>query len=170
MGISNCCVFGKYEGLYFIDYDDIHVFRHKDCDLDGSAEARFLRDLDYGELTGGDWIFDDLATQFVQQDVLDSFTSDFLRMFPNFSKTCPDLWISRSQKAILESPLFYLCLEDNNWSLAVELIQKEPPQGRSYAALQARCYQRYLTGIARCLLNHLPAYWAFSVTASEYRL
>ena len=62
MGISNCCVFGKYEGLYFIDYDDIHVFRHKDCDLDGSAEARFLRDLDYGELTGGDWIFDDLAT------------------------------------------------------------------------------------------------------------
>ena len=156
MGISNCCVFGKYEGLYFIDYDDIHVFRHKDCDLDGSAEARFLRDLDYGELTGGDWIFDDLATQFVQQEVLDSFTSDFLRMFPNFSKTCPDLWISRSQKAILESPLFYLCLEDNNWSLAVELIQKEPPQGRSYAALQARCYQRYLTGIARCLLNHLP--------------
>ena len=155
MGISNCCVFGKYEGLYFIDYDDIHVFRHKDCDLDGSAEARFLRDLDYGELTGGDWIFDDLATQIVQQEVLDSFTSDFLRMFPNFSKTCPDLWISRSQKAILESPLFYLCLEDNNWSLAVELIQKEPPQGRSYAALQARCYQRYLTGIARCLLNHL---------------
>ena len=84
MGISNCCVFGKYEGLYFIDYDDIHVFRHKDCDPDGSAEARFLRDLDYGELTGGDWIFDDLATQIVQQEVLDSFTSDFLRMFPNF--------------------------------------------------------------------------------------
>ena len=120
-------------------------------------KRQFLRDLDYGELTGGDWIFDDLATQFVQQEVLDSFTSDFLRMFPNFSKTCPDLWISRSQKAILESPLFYLCLEDNNWSLAVELIQKEPPQGRSYAALQARCYQRYLTGIARCLLNHLPS-------------
>ena len=74
-------------------------------------------------------------------------------------QTCalPILWISRSQKAILESPLFYLCLEDNNWSLAVELIQKEPPQGRSYAALQARCYQRYLTGIARCLLNHLPS-------------
>ena len=61
-----------------------------------------------------------------------------------------------SLEAVLESPLFYLCLEDNNWSLAVELIQKEPPQGRSYAALQARCYQRYLTGIARCLLNHLP--------------
>ena len=39
MGQANCCVFGKYEGLYFIDYDDIHVFRHKDCDLDGSAEA-----------------------------------------------------------------------------------------------------------------------------------
>ena len=69
MGQANCCVFRKYEGLYFIDYDDIHVFRHKDCDPDGSAEARFLRDLDYGELTGGDWIFDDLATQFVQQEV-----------------------------------------------------------------------------------------------------
>ena len=170
MGISNCCVFGKYEGLYFIDYDDIHVFRHKDCDPDGSAEARFLRDLDYGELTGGDWIFDDLATQFVQQEVLDSFTSDFLRMFPNFSKTCPDLWISRSQKAILESPLFYLCLEDNNWSLAVELIQKEPPQGRSYAALQARCYQRYLTGIARCPLNHQPGVGLYTGPWTSARL
>ena len=132
---NNCCVFGKYEGLYFIDYDDIHVFRHKDCDLDGSAEARFLRDLDYGELTGGDW-----------------------------------MWISRSQKAILESPLFYLCLEDNNWSLAVELIQKEPPQGRSYAALQARCYQRYLTGIARCLLNHLPGVGLYTGPWTSARL
>ncbi len=157
MGISNCCVFGKYEGLYFIDYDDIHIFRHKDCSPDGCAEIRFLRDLDYGELTGGDWLFDALSTQFAQQEILNSFTSDFLRMFPNFSRVCPDLWISRSQKAILESPLFYLCLEDNNWSLAVELIQKEPPQGRSYVGLQANCYQRYLKGIEQCLLNQLPS-------------
>ena len=28
-------------------------------------------------------------------------------MFPNFSKTCPDLWISRARRP-LESPLFYL--------------------------------------------------------------
>lgn len=157
MGISNCCVFGKYEGLYFIDYDDIHVFRHKDCGPDGCIETRFLRDLDYGELTGGDWLFDGLSSQFMLQEILDSFTSDFLEMFPNFSQICPDLWISRSQRAILESPLFYLCLEDNNWSLAVELIQKEPPQGRAYAGLQANCYQRYLKGIERCLLNHLPS-------------
>lgn len=157
LGISNCCVFGKYEGLYYIDYDDIHVFRHKDYDPDGYDETKFQRELDYGELTSGDWLFDSLATQFAQQEILDSFTSDFLQMFPNFSQVCPGLWISRSQKAVLESPLFYICLEDNTWSLAVELIQKEPPQGRSYAGLQANCYQRYLKGIERCLLNHLSS-------------
>ena len=156
MGISNCCVFGKYEGLYFIDYDDIHVFRHKDCDPDGSAEARFLRDLDYGELTGGDWIFDDLATQFVQQEILDSFTSDFLRMFPNFSKTCPDLWISRSQKAILESPLFYLCLEDSFQRIQSRLfdLTEDAPPTLHFAVMAEQLHSGLVEQIEQFLKEH----------------
>ena len=51
----------------------------------------------------------------------------------------------------------HMCLEDNQWSLAVELIQKEPPWGRSYEALQARHYRQYLLGIQTCLLNRLPS-------------
>ena len=78
-------------------------------------------------------------------------------MFPSFRRVTPEQWISRSQRAILENKLFYICLEDNQWSLAVELIQKEPPWGRSYEALQARHYRQYLLGIQICLLNRLPS-------------
>ena len=78
-------------------------------------------------------------------------------MFLSFRRVEPEQWISRSQRVILENALFYICLEDNQWSLAVELIQKEPPWGRSYEALQARHYRQYLLGIQICLLNRLPS-------------
>lgn len=29
VGCGNCCVFGRYEGLYYIDNDDFHVFRRQ---------------------------------------------------------------------------------------------------------------------------------------------
>ena len=134
MGCGNCCVFGRYEGLYYIDNDDFHVFRRADAASDDCPEPRLMRDLDYEELTDGTWLYDDLATELEEEDILECFTANFLQMFPSFKRVRPERWISRSQRAILESPLFYICLEDNEWSLAVELIQKEPPWCQSYAS------------------------------------
>ena len=105
-----------------------------------------MRDLDYEELTDGTWLYDDLATELEEEDILECFTANFLQMFPSFKRVRPERWISRSQQAILESPLFYICLEDNEWSLAVELIQKEPPWCQSYAGLQSRHYQSLSKG------------------------
>lgn len=157
MGRGNCCVFGSHEGLYFIDNDDFHVYRRIDASSEDCPESRLVRNLDYGELTGGMWIYDELATELEETDIVKCFTEDFLRMFPSFNRVCPERWISSSQRAILESRLFYICLEDNVWSLAVELIQKEAPWGANYDALQARHCQRYLKGMEKCLLNRLPS-------------
>ena len=157
MGRGNCCVFGKYEGLYFIDNDDIHVYCKADREPGEPLELRLLCDLDLSSLTDCTWFYHEMATCAEEEDILSCFTEDFLRMFPSFRRVTPEQWISRSQRAILENKLFYICLEDNQWSLAVELIQKEPPWGRSYEALQARHYRQYLLGMQTCLLNRLPS-------------
>ena len=99
MGCGNCCVFGRYEGLYYIDNDDFHVFRRADAASDDCPEPRLMRDLDYEELTDGTWLYDDLATELEEEDILECFTANFLQMFPSFKRVRPERWISRSQRA-----------------------------------------------------------------------
>ena len=57
MGRGNVCVTGKYEGLYYIDNNDFHVYRREEPDSDEEFESRLLKDLSYPELTGGEWFF-----------------------------------------------------------------------------------------------------------------
>ena len=57
MGKGNVGVAGAYEGLFYIDNEDFHVYRRND-DLDDWPETRLMRDLDYAELTGDGWFFD----------------------------------------------------------------------------------------------------------------
>ena len=157
MGIGNCCVFGKCEGLYFIDNDDIHMYCRSGRAPGEPPELQLLRNVDFRSLTDGTWVYHEMATQVEEADILSCFSDDFIRMFPSFHRIEPGQWITRSRKAIMENALFYICLEDNQWSLAVELIQKEPPWGENYEALQARHYRQYLLGIQTCLLNRLPS-------------
>ena len=157
MGRGDCCVFGKYEGLYFIDNDDIHVYCRAGRDTGEPPELRLLRDLDFSSLTDGTWIYHEMPTCAEEEDILSCFMEDFVRMFPSFRRVAPEQWSSRSHWVILENALLYSCLEDNQWSLAVALSQKAPPWGRSYEALQARYYRQYLLGIQTCLLNRLPS-------------
>ena len=67
------------------------------------------------------------------------------------------MWLDHDRQAILESSLFHIAIEDNEWSLAVELLQKEGAYGSNLSGLQARHYQKYLDGIKRCLLEYLPS-------------
>lgn len=158
MGRGNCCTTGQYEGLYFIDNDHIHVYRRAD-DLSDYPETRLMGELDYEELTGGDWLYDEEGTGNEEDDILECFMDDFTRRFPSFERPGKDFWLGRSdRRAILESKLFYIAVEDNQWSLAVELIQKEEPYDFNWMEnLQKRLHEKYLDGIKRCLLNRLPS-------------
>ena len=105
MGCGNCCVFGRYEGLYYIDNDDFHVFRRADAASDDCPEPRLMRDLDYEELTDGTWLYDDLATELEEEDILECFTANFLQMFPSFKRVRPESYAglqSRHYQAYLK--------------------------------------------------------------------
>lgn len=157
MGRGNVCTTGPYEGLYFIDNDHIHVYR-RDDPISEEIETRLMGDLDYAELTGGDWLYDGWGTEEEADDILECFMNDFSRMFPSFKRVAPERWMGRSRRVILESGLFYIAVEDNEWSLAVELIQKEEPWGDVWMEnLQKRLYGKYLDGMKRALLNRLPS-------------
>ena len=162
MGRGNVCVTGRYEGLFYIDNDDINVYRRDDPDGDG-PEHRLLRDLDYSELTGGGWCFDEHESRYEEEDILECFMDSFGRMFPSFSRVQGDVWIRTGaygdydRRVIMENSLFYIAVQDNQWSVAVELIQKEDPYDDHLSGLQARHYQRYLEGMKKCLLERLPS-------------
>lgn len=157
MGRGNCCVHGPYEGLYFIDNEYLHVYRSSEASAADGPETRLLRELDYEELTGGRWLYDDLCTEDATQELLDTFADDLMNVFPSFRRVPSGYWISQDRRAILENQLFYVCIEDNQWSLAIELIQKELCDDAAWSTFQARHYRRYLDGMKRCLLRYLPS-------------
>lgn len=158
VGRGNVCVTGRYEGLYYIDNDDFHVYRRSD-DLSDYPETALLRELDFNELTSGDWIYDEEGTGNEHDDVIECFIDDFTRMFPKFDRPEAETYIGRSdRKVLLESKLFYIAEEDNEWSVAIELIQKEEPYGAVWMEnLQGLVYEKYLSGMKKCLLNRLPS-------------
>ena len=83
---------------------------------------------------------------------MESFTS----LFPSFARTGPNEWLDRSRRAILENTLFHVAVEDNEWSVAVELLQKEFDDCGDLSGLQKRHYKYYLSGMKKCLLEVLP--------------
>lgn len=156
MGRGNVCVNKPYEGLFYIDNEDITVYR-EDEPADGmDPESRLLRDLEYADLQN--WHWDEISSSDEEEEVVADFMSSFLERFRSFTEVAPkEQWISRTQRAILENKLFYVALEDNEWSLAVELLQKEAPYDDSLSGLQKRHYQKYLDGIRDSLLETLPS-------------
>ncbi len=138
MGKGNCCVFGKYEGLFFVDWSN---FSTEWEDEDGNVVTN-----DY-DFQRDQW-----------EDALCEFVEDYQARFPSFSKC--DKWISSEQRAVLENKLFYIATEDNECSMAVKLIQKE--QGGNIEAMQKRHYQTYLEGIKECLFNQFESLGTYS--------
>jgi len=165
MGRGNVCTLGKYEGLYYIDNDHIHVYRDSE-DMGDEPETRLMGELDYEEITGCRWLYDEEGSMNEEDDILECFMDDFTRMFPSFKRAdnCTGQWLRNgsygdfSRRVILESKLFYICVEDNEWSLAVELIQKEEPWGAVWMEnLQRRLHEKYLEGMKKALLMRVPS-------------
>lgn len=133
MGRGNACVHGDYEGLYYIDYDN---FPKEYEDEYGNV----IEDYD-----------------FQREEVncfLDELKIDLKKRFKSFSDT--DEWIDSDEYAILENSLFYIVTEDNEWSVAIKLIQKEQDfySRGNIENLQAGLYKKYLEGLKECLFNH----------------
>ena len=133
MGSGNACVFGNYEGLFYVDWDNFS------CQYE-DADGNVIRD-DY-EFQREEW-----------ETALAEFVFDFNDKYKSFSKC--DEWITRNERAVLENSLFYIAVEDNEWSMAIKLIQKEQDyySRGNIVNLQAGLYRKYLEGIKNCLFN-----------------
>lgn len=158
MGRGNVCVYGPYEGLFYIDNDYIHVYR-KTYDFSEEPEVRLLGDLSYEELTSGTWLYDNEGTANEESYIWECFTDSFTRMFPSMQKCSK--WIDRNRYALLENKLFYVAVADNEWSLAVMLVQKEH-WCYDYSGLQKQHYQRYLDGIRDALFEQFETLGTYS--------
>ena len=120
MGRGNVCVLGKCEGLYYIDNDDLCVYRPIGSTAAEEPELRLRRDIPFEDLCL--WEYSDIDTQWWEDDVIEELQSSLRKKFPSFVPC--DKWVGRERRVILQNQLFYIALEDNEWSLAVELLQK----------------------------------------------
>lgn len=141
MGRGNVCVTGEYEGLFYIDRDDLDVWFRETED---GFEEKMQRDLSYEEITGGEWKFDQIRSQEEWDEALENLIWEMHRKYPSF-REC-EKWLSNSRKAVMQNKLFYIAVEDNEWSMAVMLIQKTNYYS-SVVAMQKRHYQFYLNSI-----------------------
>ncbi len=174
MGAGNVGVFSPVGGEYYIDNDDLYVYRAKE-DQD---DIRLMRDVPYHELERFE--FDQFGTELEIEDAVRLFQNDMIRRFPSFQKI--DGWLadgsysrSRSRRAILENGLFWIATEDNQWSIAFELIPKEEPWGEPWMEkIQARHYRRYLDGIKESLfeqfeyVSYRSSAWTSGTLRREY--
>ena len=172
MGRGNVCVSGPHEGLFYIDNDDILVYRREDP-FGGEVETRLMGELNYAELTGGEWRYDERGTAEEEADILDWFIRGFTKLFPSFQRPQREVWLRNgpwgdcTRRVILENGLFYIAIEDNEWSIAVELLQKEDPY-EHLTGLQSRYFKKYIEGVKTCLLDRLPSIgvWTGAWTSS----
>lgn len=146
MGRGNCRVTGDCEGLFYVDNDYLWVYHHKN----EPEDTRLLKDVPYGEMDKI-WLFDEEGTMVQDEDFRECLFAAVRRRFPSFD-SC-DKWAGWNNElhAVMENRLFYICIEDNEWSLAVELIQRD--DAGTLHGLQCGLYQRYLDGIRDALFE-----------------
>lgn len=154
IGRGNVHPDGPYEWVYYIDRDYTAVYRKvnaADDDMD-DRKLRYWFGADSPEEKG--WEYDECESIDEEDYDLRLFSDDFMNLFPDFSKTNEN--ISRTRRAILESPLFYVAVEDNEWSTAVELIQKDTDSDLDLNSQNA-LYRIYLDAMKNILLRLFPS-------------
>lgn len=159
MGLGNVCVAGPYEGLFYIDNDDLLVYRRHDP-YAKEEETSLQRDLSCEDFSSGEWLLDEVGSSYEEEDILECFCAKLRKLCPSFQPAANEnVWLGSGRRVILENKLFYICVEDNEWSLAVELIQKDgysDCQNAWLIGLQRRHYQEYLDCMKKALLSRLP--------------
>lgn len=146
MGRGNVCVFGDYEGLYYVDrgYLDFYV------PIDGEADdGLFMEEMNMNDFPN--YEYDEYISRSYYEDFINEFVYLFCKKFKSFTETGDDYGV------ILENELFQIEIEDNQWSYAVKLIQKEDVYDDHLSGLQKKHYENYLDGMKNILLRMFPS-------------
>lgn len=150
MGRGNTCTFGKYEGLYFVDKDFLDIYINNLAEVGDDDEYVTLAEARKIGLKIENLDFDNWSSQNSYDEFIDQLKNDFSKKFKSFQKT------ERFERKcgidgsniILENNLYKVAVEDNEWSYAVKLIQKE-----SFEGLQKKHFETYLLGLRNTLFE-----------------
>ena len=150
MGRGNVCVFGDYEGLYYVDRDYIDCYVAKEVNEYGEYDEKMQCDMNYPE-DYENFDYDEMLSRIYYEDFLQEFTYMMEEKFNSFVST------GKEYGTIMENNLFEIEIEDNEWSYAVKLIQKECWYDNHLEGLQKKHYENYLEGIKNILLELFPS-------------
>lgn len=142
MGRGNVCVHGDYEGLYYVDYDNLNEYYRED--ENGDYEYKMGRDVTSDDLENG-WQVSEYGSNEYFKDFVNEFKTSMINKFKSFEDTGED-W-----GTILSNELFSIELEDNEWSVAVKLVENDGYKDLS--GLQSKHYERYLEGMKEALFE-----------------
>lgn len=148
MGRGNVCVFGEYEGLYYVDRDYIDCYIANEADENGEFEQKMLGEMSMEDFQN--YEYDPVLSGLYYEDFIQEFTSMMEKKFKSFVSTGNDY------ETVMENSLFEIDIEDNEWAYAVKLIQKESYYD-NLEGLQKKHYQNYLEGIKTILLELFPS-------------
>ena len=166
MGKGNTCVHGEYEGLYYVDRDYIDCYVSKETDENGEYINKLQCDVDY-PTDYDNFDYDEIISQIYYEDFIQNFTSEMEKKFKSFESTGDNFG------AIMENSLFEVVVEDNEWSYAIKLIQKENDY-ENLEGLQKKHYKNYLNRIKTILLDLFPSIgcyggaWTHGTITREY--
>ena len=108
MGRGNICPDGKYEGVVYVDYDNVLCYTKKD-----DSEQRLLKDISYEEMP--EFEFDDDASQLLLDEYRTNLVNEMMRRYQSFEEP-NQTWLPnhRNGKVILENKLFYICDKEDS--------------------------------------------------------
>ena len=144
MGRGNVCVHGDYEELFFVDYDNLNEYVSKFPDENGEYDYRMGNDVDYNDLEN--YQICEGSSEMIFEDFVDMFKQSMQSKFKSFEDT------GERYGVILQNELFSIEIEDNEWSVAVKLIQNDSYYSNK-TGLQARHFDSYVEGMKEALFE-----------------
>lgn len=131
------------EALYFIDYTDLFLYRHK---YNNTLPALHYNEIPDAEKDKYEYAED--LSQTAMDDFKSLFCSDMTKHFSSLSPA--DTWLGRKQThVILENKVIQIGLEDNEWGLAVKVLRKDDGQ----PGVQTLTFESFADGTKEYLLK-----------------
>lgn len=153
MGRGNVSVSGPYEGVFFVDRDNTDWYVLDD-------EPVLKKDLDTEDFACAE--YDDEESNDCFTAMCSGIVERIAKRFPSFREIGENVWIRYADYGcdrrdfgvvLLENDLFVISVEDNEWSYAVLLLQKQDAYDYHLLGLQKRHYQKYLAAIKEAILD-----------------
>ena len=117
MGRGNCNVNTTAgECVFYVDNDLLQIYYNKS----NPEETVFGKELTTS--TMGQYEYDQDESQKFFEEQLNTIKSQLMKKFKSLKEA--DYWSGRSKHIVLENNMYGIALEDNEWSVAFELIMK----------------------------------------------